>query len=95
MVFSRFTKFPKVERIIGANQLGRQLHSILVVMEYERHTKRKQVDVYAEYDRDLFETVWKKRWHYLEERPIRNVAELFSLMRRVLNMHPLKAGQDP
>ena len=88
VVLSRFTKFPKVERIIGSNRLGRQLHSILVEMEYVRHTTRKEVDVFAEYDIKLFETVWRKRWHYLEERPIRNVAELFSLMRRVLNSHP-------
>ena len=87
VVFSRFTKFPKVERILGERQLERQLSSILVEMEYVRHTKRREVDVFAEYDVDLFATVWRRRWNYLEQRPIRNVAELFSLMRRVINSH--------
>jgi hypothetical protein len=88
VVLSRFTKFPKVERILGEQQLQRQLASILVEMEYVRHTRRKEVDVFAEYDADLFSVVWKRRWNYLEDRPVRNVAELFSLMRRVINSHP-------
>jgi hypothetical protein len=87
VVLSRFMKFPKVERILGEQRLERQLKSILVEMEYERHTKRREIDVFAEYDIDLFKSVWRGRWNYLEERPVRNVAELFSLMRRVLNSH--------
>lgn len=88
VVLVRFTKFPKVERILGEQRLIRQLKSILVEMEYERHTKRREIDVFAEYDKELFETVWRKRWNYLEQRPVRNVAELFGLMRRVLGIHP-------
>lgn len=85
VVYSRFTKFPKVERVLGTPKLARLLRSILVEMSYEKHTKRKDVDVYVEYDKELFDVVWKRRWNYLEERPIRSVAELFALMRRIVN----------
>jgi hypothetical protein len=85
VVFSRFTKYPKVERILGTRSLSLHLGSILVEMPYERHTVRRTVDVFAEYDRERFDTVWRKRWNYLEKRPIRSVAELFSLGRRVCN----------
>jgi len=88
VVFSRFAKYPKVERYLGTAALARQLRSILVEMPFDRHTTRNKVDVFAEYDREQFDIVWKRRWNYLEDRPVRHVSELFSLMRRVVNSHP-------
>lgn len=88
VIFSRFTKYPKVERWLGTAKLVRLLQSILVEMPFEKHTKRNMIDVFVEYDLERFNTVWKKRWNYIEERPIRNVSELFQLMRRVANSDP-------
>lgn len=85
VVYSRFAKFPKVERILGTRSLSLYLRSILVEMPYERHTTREVVDVFAEYDKDAFDVVWRRRWNPVEQRPIRSVAELFSLGRRVCN----------
>lgn len=85
VVYSRFTKYPKVERILGQRSLSLYLQKILVEMPYEKHTVRHPIDVFTEYDREKFDTVWKRRWNYLEERPVRHVSELFSLMRRVVN----------
>lgn len=88
VVFSTYTKYPKVVRYTETSKLERLLRSILVDMPYEKHTKRHPTDMYVEYDRDLYSTVAKRRWNYLEDRPIRHVSELFSLMRRVSNSHP-------
>jgi hypothetical protein len=88
VVYSRFAKFPKVERIYGTQKLARLLQSILVEMPYERHTVRHETEIYADYDKELYNTVWRKRWNFIEERPIRSTAELFSLLRAVINTHP-------
>lgn len=93
VVYSRFTKYPKVERILGQRSLSLRLAEILVEMPYERHTSRQTVDVFCDYDRDAFDVVWKRRWNYLEGRPIRSVAELFSLGRRVLNSDPSRLAR--
>lgn len=85
VVYSRFTKYPKVERILGTRSLSLHLAQILVEMPYERHTVRHVVDVFVDYDKKAFDVVWKRRWNYLEGRPIRSVAELFSLGKRVVN----------
>ena len=93
VIFSRFTKYPKVERILGTPKLARLLGGILVGMEYERRTTRKTVDVFTEYDRKQFEVVWKRRWNYIEGRPIRHVSELFSLGRRLVNSDPSRLNR--
>jgi hypothetical protein len=88
VVFNSYVKFPKVERYTDTKVLARRLLSILVEMPFERHTVRHDIDVYVEYDREKFDRVWKSRWNYLEDRPIRHISELFSLARRVV-------GEDP
>lgn len=88
VVFAPYVKFPKVQRILEEQRLLRHLDSVLVEMPYKRHTTRHPVDVFCEYDKELMDTVWKRRWNYLENRPIRHVSELFSLMRRVAYSDP-------
>jgi hypothetical protein len=85
VIFHRFAKYPKVERILGLGTLQRNLARILVEMPFEKHTIRHEIDVFADYDKGRYDTVWRKRWNYLEDRPIRHVSELFSLMRRSVN----------
>jgi hypothetical protein len=88
VVYSRFTKYPKVERILGTRSLSLYLREILVEMPYTRHTTRHTVNVFTNYDRGSFEVVWKRCWNSQEECPIRSVAELFILGRRIINSDP-------
>lgn len=93
VVFNRFAKYPKVDRYISTSRLARHLQSILVEMPYERKTIRHEIDVFVEYDREKMDTVWKRRWNFVEERPIRHISELFLLMRRVANSDPSRADR--
>lgn len=87
VVYTSWTKYPKVERYLGVNKLVRHRNSLLVHMPYLKETIRHSKNVYCDHDVDVLEKVIKKRWHVFEERPIRDVAELFLVMRRVVNEH--------
>lgn len=88
VIYATYTKFPKVERYTGVGKLVRYRNAILVHMPYDRHTVRHTKNVYVEHDEATMEKVVKKRWHVFEERPIRDVAELFLVMRKVVNSDP-------
>jgi superfamily II DNA or RNA helicase len=83
VVYNTFSKFPKVDRYIQTGKLVRYRNSILVDMPYVRHTVRRSVNVPVTYDVGLFEQVLKGRWNPFEERPVKDVAELFILLRKV------------
>lgn len=87
VVYAPYTKYPKVERYLGVKELIRLRNSILVEMPYERHTTRHARDVWCDFDKDLMDLVMKKRWHPWEDRPLRDMGEMFFAMRRVVNSH--------
>jgi len=90
VIYSRWSKFPKVERYIGVNKLVKHKNSILVHMPLERHTTRKVEYIPVDYDKELFDKVLIDRWHVYSGRPLRDVAELFSVMRKVVNSSPTR-----
>lgn len=85
VVYSRFSKFPKVERYLETERLERLRERILVDMPYERHTIRKTETINVRYDTDLFKKAFEERWHVYEERPIKDVAELYQVLRKIVN----------
>lgn len=87
VVYNSYTRFPKVDRYVGVNRLVRLRNDLLVEMPYLRETKRHTVTVHVEHDQAEVERVLKTRWNPYRDRPCRNVAELFSVLRRVVNSH--------
>jgi hypothetical protein len=96
VIYNTYSKFPKVDRYVGVGKLVRNRNAILVEMPFVRHTVRIIKEVPVNYDKDLYDKAVKQRWHVYEERPVRDVAELFQLMRKVVNKDPsrLKAVQE-
>lgn len=87
VVWSPFTKFPKVQRYLGVNKLQRHRASILVHMPYRSGTVRHAKNIIVEHDEEMLDAVIKTRWHPYHNRPIRDITELFMVMRRVVNTH--------
>lgn len=88
VVFNYYTKYPKVERFIEEGVLARYRSKLLVDMPYERTTTRHLLRQFMEHDQALMKRVVEDRWHVFEDRPIRDVAEMFNLMRKLVNTDP-------
>ena len=90
VVYSPYSKFAKVDKYLGTRKLLDLRKQILVEMPYERHTTREVHYVDVEFDCELFDKVWKKRWNPFEGRPLKDVAEQYRCMRRVVNEDPVR-----
>lgn len=88
VVWSRYSNFPKVDRYLEAGRLDKLRRRISVEMPYKRHTKRHPIEVIVLFDEVLFDKVVKERWNIYEERPIKDVGELFRVMRKLVNTDP-------
>jgi hypothetical protein len=85
VVYAPFTKFPKVERYLNVGKLNRNRNRILVHMRYNNETIRHSRSLQTEYNKELYDSVLKNRWHLYQNRPIKDIAELFGVLRRVVN----------
>ena len=92
VVYSPYSKFAKVDRYLGTQKLLKLRAQVLVEMPYDRHTEREVHYVDMEFDCELFDKVYKRRWNPFEDRPLRDVAEMFRCMRRVVNSDPSRVS---
>lgn len=83
-VFDRFSKFPKIKKWIEVERLEKYRNAILVEMPFERHTTRHTYNVPVDYDKDQYNRVAVDRWHIYEDRPLRDAAEMFAVMKRLV-----------
>lgn len=90
-VFSRFSKYPKIEKYLEEGKLQRFKREILVDMDFVRPTKSFNEYVTCSYDRDIYKNIMKKRWNVFKDEPIVNAAELCFCLRKVVNSDPSRA----
>lgn len=85
IVYSRFTKYPKVDKYINTGRLIRLRNRILVDMDFERKTISHHEDVNCEYDIYAYKSMIKNRWNPWTNAPIVNAAELCYSLRKIVN----------
>jgi hypothetical protein len=85
VIYSRYTKFPKIDRYIETGRLIRLRNDILVNMDFERPTVAHHEDVYVKYDVPSYKDVMKNRWDPYKDEPIVNASNLCYILRKVVN----------
>ena len=84
-VYSRFTKYPKIEKYIGTGQLLRFRNDILVDMDFVRETNSHHDDAYVTYDISMYKDAMRNRWDPYKNEPIINASSLCYILRRIVN----------
>lgn len=85
VIYAPYTNFPKVQRYVGEGTLEKYRNMLLVEMPYLKHTTRHVNHVMVEYDKEKYTKLVKERWNIFEDEPIKDVGELFRLMRKLVN----------
>ena len=87
VIYSRYTKYPQIERYIGTQRLDRLRDRILIDMIVQRHTKPHHEDIYCQYDIPFYKDIFKKRWDPFKDEPIQQASSLCYILRRIVNTH--------
>ena len=85
IVYSRFSKFPKVDRYLNTGRLIRLRNSILINMDFKRETVSHHEDVFVSYSIKKYKDICRTRWNIWENKPIENAAEFCYALRKVVN----------
>lgn len=85
VVYNRFSKFPKIDHYVDCHILERHKKEITIFMPYKKPTVSIHENILVNHDKEKFNKVWLDKWNIYEDRPIKDVAELCFVARRVVN----------
>ena len=85
IVYSRFSKFPKIDRYLNTGRLIRLRNNILIDMDFHRDTIPHHEDVYVSYDISAYKDICRNRWNPWKDRPIENASEFCYSLRKLVN----------
>ena len=85
VVFSRYTKYPKIDKYINDYRLLALRNRILIDMDFIRTTVPHHWDIYVQYDVAKYKDVIRKRWNPFREEPIQQASGLCYVLRRIVN----------
>lgn len=85
IIYSRFTKYPKIDRYINTGRLIRLRNRILIDMDFERNTIAHHEDVFVKYDVSKYKEAIRTRWNMYKNEPIQQASGLCYVLRRIVN----------
>lgn len=85
VVYSRFSKFPKIDKYIGTGKLLRLRNDILIDMDFKRPTVSHHEDAYTKYNIEKYKTAMRTRWDPYKNEPIQQASGLCYVLRRIVN----------
>lgn len=96
VVYSRYSKYPKIDKYLETAYLEKLRRSILIEMKYSKHTTAHSQNIFVEYDKNAVIKVTKERWNIYKDKPIKSASELCYTLRKIVNSDPsrIKATKD-
>jgi len=85
VIYVPYVKFPIISRYIGEDRLEKLRNDILVEMPFDSGIESVVNYLDVGYDHEKWDMAVKRRWHPYEDRPIKDVGELFRVMRKIVN----------
>ena len=85
IIYSRISKFPKINGYVNTGRLVSLRNKILVTMDFHRETEAHHEDIYTAYDMLMYKEVMKTRWDVWKNRPIENAGGLCLALRKIVN----------
>lgn len=85
IMYSHFTKFPKIDRYLNTGRLIRLRNSILINMDFKRETVSHHEDIYVSYCIEKYKDICRNRWNPWKDKPIENASEFCYALRKVVN----------
>lgn len=85
IVYSRFSKYPKVDRYLNVGKLEMLRNSLLVDMDFKRETISHHEDIFVGYDIWKYKETMRTRWDPFKDKPIKNASMLCYILRKIVN----------
>lgn len=84
-IYSRYSKYPRVEGYINETRLIRLRDRILIDMDFDRKTNPHHEYIECDYDRIKYRETMRNRWDPYKNEPIQQASGLCYVLRQIVN----------
>jgi len=88
VIFSRFTKYPKIMGYMNEWRLLRYKRELLVEMNFDRPAEQHHDYIICAYDIMAYKRIFRERFNHETGLPFSNASELCQALRKVVNSDP-------
>lgn len=85
VVYSRFSKYPKIDHYINTGKLIRERKDIVVNMPFAKKTVPHDEWIPAPFDKELVKLIISTRWNPYKDEPIQDAGALCLVLRQAVN----------
>lgn len=85
VIYSRFAKYPKIERYVNLPKLMQERHDVVVNMPFVKKTIPHDEWTVVPYDKELVKLIISTRWNPYKDEPIQDGGSLCLVLRRAVN----------
>ena len=93
VIYSRYAKFPKVDRYLNTGKLIKHKNEIMVNMKYSKPTCSHNETLVCNYDPVLYSQIWKDRWDVYKDEPLADISSMCYAARRCVNSDPSRIAK--
>jgi hypothetical protein len=90
LILAPHVKFPLITGYRAEHRLIKMRNQVLVEMPFARHTTPHVNWIDVEYDKDMIRHVTKTRWNPFTDEPCVDMAEVWRVLRRIVNSDPTR-----
>lgn len=85
VIYSRVSRYPKVEKYMNLGKLIRYRKEIVVNMFFEKKTIPHDDTIFTPFDKEMIKMVMSLRWDPYKDEPVQDAGGLCYVLRRVVN----------
>jgi len=88
IIWSRFSKYPKIDRYVNTGRLMRLRKNTLVPMNYSKPAKSNNIDIWVDFSKTEYNRINKDRFDYEKNEPMKSASEVCFALRKSINSDP-------
>lgn len=88
VIYSRYTKYPKVDRYVNTGRLIRLRRKVLVPMAYKKPAKSNHIDIWVDFSKLAYDRINRERFDYEKNKPMETASEVCFALRKSINSDP-------
>lgn len=87
VIVNPYVQYFSVKDYMDVERLKAAREAVLVEMPFKKIAVKEEIQINCQYNKELYDVIFKDRWNPFEDKPVENASELCYLLRKAVNIN--------